>query len=386
MPRKVLAIVGTRPEAIKIAPVLHALHARSQYFSTQLCLTGQHRELIQNILPLFRLAADENLNVMTPGQTLCESTANILTGLQNVLASLKPDLVLVQGDTTSTFCGALAAFYAGIPVGHIEAGLRTGDMGSPFPEEMNRLMVTRLARFHFAATEQAAANLRAEGVPGARIWITGNTGIDALLRIRDRLASGSLTADLPVALDPTRKLILVTAHRRENHASGLGQIALGIRRLAERKDVQIVFPVHPNPNVSAVAHSILGQHERIHLLGPLPYASFIELMRHAHLILSDSGGIQEEAPAMGKPVLVLRDTTERPEAIAAGANRLVGVRADAIVKHANQLLDDAAVYRAMARPRNVYGDGHSADQICDALLEGDAGIQPEQLAHTCSIT
>jgi UDP-N-acetylglucosamine 2-epimerase len=375
MPIKVLTILGTRPEAIKVAPVINALRERPEHFIAQVCLTGQHRELVQNVLPLFGITADENLSVMTTGQTLCGSTAKILTGLQAALTRLNPDVVLVQGDTTTTFCGALAAFYSNIPVGHIEAGLRTGDVRSPFPEEMNRLLVTRLATFHFAATTAAANNLHAEGVPGARVWVTGNTGIDAVLQMSNRLSAGSLSANLPVALDPGRKLILVTAHRRENFETGLGQIALGIRRLADRKDVQIVFPVHPNPNVRAVAESILSGHDHIHLVEPLDYAPFIDLMRRSHLILSDSGGIQEEAPALGKPVLVLRNTTERPEAVAAGANRLIGAHADSIVEHASQLLDDSDAYECMARSRDVYGSGRASQQICDALL---AQLQPKQ--------
>lgn len=378
MPIKVLTILGTRPEAIKIAPVINALRNRPKQFSVQVCLTGQHRELVQNVLPLFGIAADENLDVMTVGQTLCGSTAKILTGLQAVLTRVSPDVVLVQGDTTTTFCGALAAFYSNIPVGHIEAGLRTGDVRSPFPEEMNRLLVTRLASFHFAATSAAAKNLYTEGVPSARVWVTGNTGIDAVLRMSESLANGTLSAKLPVTLDPTRKLILVTAHRRENFETGLGQIALGIRRLAERNDVQIVFPVHPNPNVRAVAESILSGNDRIHLVEPLDYTPFVDLMRRAHLILSDSGGIQEEAPALGKPVLVLRNTTERPEAVLAGANRLIGAHADSIVEHATELLDNPSAYAAMACSRDVYGNGRASDQICDALL---AQLHPGTAAH-----
>lgn len=361
-PLKVLAIAGTRPEAIKLAPVLRALRARPHEFSAQLCLTGQHRELVQDVLPLFELSADVNLDVMTAGQDLCDVTARILSSLAGVLARLKPDVVLVQGDTASSFCGALAAFYAGIPVGHIEAGLRTGDVQSPFPEEMNRRLVTNLASFHFAATAQAADNLRCEGVSAKRIWITGNTGIDAVLQINSR------NGELPIRLHPKRKLLLVTAHRRESLESGLAQIARGLRRLAERPDVQIVFPVHPNPRVRAVADSILAGYAHIHLVTPLPYAQFLGLMRRAHLILSDSGGIQEEAPVLGKPVLVLRDTTERREAITAGANRLIGTRTDDIVRHTSQLLDNPSAYRAMARPRSVYGDGRASERICEALL------------------
>lgn len=362
-----------------MAPVLEAMRARPADFVAQVCLTGQHRELLENILPSFGLTADENLAGMTTGQTLCGSAAKILDGLQGVVSRVKPDFILVQGDTTSTFCGALAAFYNGIPVGHIEAGLRTGNVQSPFPEEMNRQLVTRLAAVHFAATSKAADNLLAENVPSASICITGNTVIDAVLAMARRLAGGSMTADLPVCIDPTRKLILVTAHRRENLATGLSQIASGMRRLARRKDVQIVFPVHPNPQVQAAANNLLSGHERIHLIDPQPYPEFVELMRRAHVILSDSGGLQEEAPALGKPVLILRDTTERPEAVLAGANRLIGTDANAIVEHTSQILDDAHVYRAMARPRAIYGDGRASERLCEALLAranaaGDVGL------------
>lgn len=370
MPLKVLAIAGTRPEAIKLAPVVRALRARPHEFSAHICLTGQHRELADNVLPLFGLLADENLPVMTPGQTLCEATAKILSGLDGVLRRFQPDVVLVQGDTTSTFCGAVAAFYSGIAVAHVEAGLRTGNAGNPFPEEMNRRLVTQLAGFHFAATRRAAANLYAEGVPCSRIWTTGNSGIDAALWTAEQIVSGNIAARLPVCIDPSRKLLLVTAHRRENLAQGLGQIALALRRLAERDDVQIVFPVHSNPQVRLAVDSVLSGQPHIHLIDPLPYPEFLALLRHAYLVLSDSGGIQEEAPVFGRPVLILRDTTERPEAVDAGANRLIGTSADAIVKHASELLDDVSAYRAMARPRPVYGDGRASERICNALLAG----------------
>jgi UDP-N-acetylglucosamine 2-epimerase (non-hydrolysing) len=393
MPLKVLAIAGTRPEAIKIAPVVQAMRARTGDFRPQICLTGQHRELVEHTLPIFGLTADVNLDVMTPGQSLGSLTAKVLAGLEPVLARLRPDLVLVQGDTTTTFCGALAAFYAGIPVAHVEAGLRTGDAASPFPEEINRRLVTRLATFHFAVTADAATHLRQEGIPDSRLWITGNTGIDAILKTTRLLTEGAIASELPIVLDACRKLVLVTAHRRENIHSGLREIALGVRRLAERTDVQIVLPVHPNPQVRAVLENALADHERIHLINPLPYVAFVEMMRRAYLILSDSGGIQEEAPALGKPVLVLRDTTERTEAISSGASRLVGPRADSIVKHANELLNCRTTYAAMARPRAVYGDGHASERICEAILSCfsstrepafDAGNYRAMLEQACA--
>lgn len=374
VPIKVLAVAGTRPEAIKLAPVVQTLRTRPEFVS-QFCFTGQHRELADNILPLFGLSADFALDTMRPGQTLCSLTARILEGLQDVLASVRPELMLVQGDTTSTLCGALAGFYHGIPVAHIEAGLRTGDLNSPFPEEANRRMVTQIAKYHFPATNEAANHLRREGVAESRMWVTGNTGIDAVLRMRSGIAN------LPVAIDPARKLILVTAHRRENLQSGLAEIARGVRHIADRTDVQIVFPVHPNPQVQAAAYALLSGHPRIHLTEALPYEIFVELMRRSHLILSDSGGIQEEAPALGKPVLILRDTTERPEAVAAGANRVIGACAEAIARQVTELLDNRGTYAKMARVRNVYGDGRASERICRALLAAEYGVDDTVLVR-----
>lgn len=380
MPLKVLTILGTRPEAIKLAPVINAMRRAGGAFDVRVCLTGQHRELLQNLLPAFGIRPDEDLDSMLAGQTLCESTARILAGLQGSIVRFSPDLVLVQGDTTTTFCGALAAFYSKIPVAHVEAGLRTGDLHSPFPEEINRTLVTRLASFHFAATAAAAENLYAEGVPAANVWITGNTGIDAIAEISTRLKTGAAGAQLPIALDPSRKLILVTAHRRENFPAGLEGIFRALRDLAQREDVQIVFPIHPNPNVRAMAMRMLPPHRRIHLIDPLEYTDFVELMRRSHLILSDSGGIQEEAPALGKPVLILRDTTERPEAVSAGASCLVGTSVEQIVDQTTKLLDDSSAYAEMATPRNVYGDGQASERICAALLSQRAGLITPQAA------
>jgi UDP-N-acetylglucosamine 2-epimerase (non-hydrolysing) len=363
----ILTLIGTRPEAIKLAPLIQSMQRQPGRFLVRTCLTGQHRELVDEILPAFGITADDNLDTMMPGQTLGDSTAKILTRLELVFAKYNPDLIIVQGDTTTAFSGALAAFYARIPVAHVEAGLRTGDVNNPFPEEMNRQLISRLATFHFCPTALAANNLSAEGVPERHVYVTGNTGIDAVRLISERIAERTLQPDLPCAIHPTRKLIVVTAHRRENIPYELQSIAQAITRLAQRPDVQIVWPVHPNPDVQAIIHPILARCRRVHLTPPLAYPAFIDVMRRSHLILSDSGGIQEEAPALGKPVLVLRNTTERPEAIEAGANILVGTDSSAIFHAASTLLDDPYKYASMARVRDVYGDGKASNRICATL-------------------
>jgi UDP-N-acetylglucosamine 2-epimerase (non-hydrolysing) len=304
---------------------------------------------------------------MLPGQTLFQSTARILTGLEPVLDAEKPDMVLVQGDTTTTLCGALAAFYKRTAVGHIEAGLRTGDLFQPFPEEANRLLATRLSTLHFAATQWAADNLIREGVPADTISVTGNTGIDAVLHVRDKLASGALKGGSFDFLDPKRRLIVVTAHRRESFGPGFERICRALATIAERDDVQIVYPVHPNPNVQDPVNRILSQSKNIHLIAPLGYVEFVDLMRRSYLLITDSGGVQEEGPSLGKPILVLRSKTERPEAVTAGTVRLVGSDNAQIVEQTRLLLDDSENYTSMARVHNPYGDGQACARIRDVI-------------------
>jgi len=333
----------------------------------RLCATAQHRTLLDQALEGFGLQPDYDLDLMQPGQSLARSTARIVGALESVLRELRPDIVLVQGDTTTTLCGALAAFYEQIPVGHVEAGLRTWDRRQPFPEEMNRVLTARLATLHFAATRWAAGNLRAEGVPPEAIVVTGNPGIDAVLWVRDRLEEGALRGRAWPELDPRRKLILVTAHRRESFGAGLRRICAALTRLAEREDVQIVYPVHPNPNVEAPVRQWLAGRPNIALIEPLQYVPFVDLMRRAWLLLTDSGGIQEEGPSLGKPVLVLREKTERPEAVEAGTVKLVGTDTERIVTEAVRLLEDRLEYERMARVHNPYGDGRASARIADAI-------------------
>ena len=366
---RILLIFGTRPEAIKLCPLVRRLRLEPERFSVRVCVTAQHRDMLDQVLETFEVAPDHDLNLMQPGQTLPALTANLLAALEPVFAREKPDLAIVQGDTTTTMAGALGAFYRRVPVAHVEAGLRTGDMLQPFPEEMNRVLTTRLASLHFAPTPRAAAALVVEGVPEERIWITGNTGIDAVLWVRDALSRGLVAAPAWPWLDPSRKLILVTSHRRENFGAAFQSEMRALQKLARRPDVQIVYPVHRNPNVSGPAYEILGGRPNIVLLEPLPYVPFVDLMRRSHLILTDSGGIQEEAPSLGKPVLVLREKTERPEAVEAGTVRLVGTAEHAIVAAASALLDDASRYTAMTRIHNPYGDGHACGAIASVLAE-----------------
>jgi UDP-N-acetylglucosamine 2-epimerase (non-hydrolysing) len=360
---RLLFIFGTRPEAIKLCPVIRYLKSRPDHFCVRVCVTAQHREMLDQVLHAFDVTPEIDLDIMLPGQTLYQSTSRIIAGLEPVLAGEQPDMVLVQGDTTTTFCGALAAFYAGVPVGHVEAGLRTGNLRHPFPEEMNRVLTTRLTTLHFASTAWAAGNLRAEGVAGDKIFVTGNTGIDAVLHVKEALESGKLQGlNNSLPLDPTKKLILVTAHRRESFGEGLEQICAAILRLAERPDVQIVYPVHPNPNVTDPVRRILGKHPRIILTDPLSYVPFVDLMRRAAILLTDSGGIQEEAPSLGKPVLVMRQTTERPEGVEAGVAFLVGTDPDKIVRKTEELLGTT-----FAKGQNPYGDGQASSRIASAI-------------------
>ena len=364
---KVLLILGTRPEAIKLCPVLLHLRGCAAEFQVKCCVTAQHRQMLDQVLHVFGVTPDYDLDLMEPGQTLTQSSARILAALERVLTAERPDIVLVQGDTTTTFCGALAAFYAGIPVGHVEAGLRTGDMTQPFPEELNRVLTTRLSALHFAPTQGAAENLRRDNVPTDRIFVTGNTGIDAVLQVNEKLRSGELAGvDMP-ALDPSKRLLVVTAHRRENHGAPLQSICEALVRLARRGDVQIVYPVHRNPNVAGPVEQLLGAEPAIHLCEPLDYVPFVDLMRRAYLLITDSGGIQEEGPSLGKPVLVMREKTERPEAVQAGTVKLVGTSADLIVRETELLLEDREEFERMSRAHNPYGDGHASERIGDAL-------------------
>ena len=374
MRKRVLVVFGTRPEAIKMAPVVEALN-RSEDFEAIPCVTAQHREMLDQVLHLFGIEPHHDLDLMTPGQNLATLTSGVLTNMKRVLEAEQPDLVLVQGDTTTTFATSLAAFYEGVPVGHIEAGLRTHDIRSPWPEEANRRFVSVVADLHFPPTAWSRANLLREGVAEETVFTTGNTVIDALLTVRERLERdgdiASRLADTFPFIDPALRTILVTSHRRENFGEGLRGICEAIRRLSQRDDVQVVFPVHLNPRVRGPVEELLGGAPNVHLIEPQDYLSFVYLLTRADLVLSDSGGIQEEAPSLGKPVLVLRENTERPEAIEAGTARLVGTDADTIVAESERLLDDPAAYEDMARRANPYGDGRAAERIIDALRTMD---------------
>jgi len=325
--------------------------------------------MLDQELAAFGVVPDYDLNLMQPGQTPTQVTARILAQLEPVMAWERPEMVLVQGDTNTTLAGAMAAFYQRIPVGHVEAGLRTGDLRQPFPEELNRVLTTRIATLHFAPSEAAAENLAAEGVARGRIWVTGNSGIDAVRYVSEALAAKRLTVREWPQLDPSKKLIVVTAHRRESFGEGLGRICEAVARLARRPDVQLVYPVHRNPNVVETVNRRLHGLRNVLLLDPLGYVPFVDLMRRAYLLITDSGGIQEEGPALGKPVLVLREKTERPEAVASGGVKLVGTDVDRIVREARRLLDSPAEYRRMAQVRNPYGDGHASARIRQALEE-----------------
>ncbi|RDI21922.1 UDP-N-acetylglucosamine 2-epimerase (non-hydrolysing) [Pseudacidovorax intermedius] len=365
----VLSIFGTRPEAIKMAPLVSALAAEPQLRST-LCITGQHREMLAQAMGLFGLKADRDLDVMQPDQTLNQLSARLTTRMDEVLRELRPDCVLVHGDTTTAAACALAAFHLRIPVGHVEAGLRSGDMKAPFPEEMNRRVVDVMSEWMFAPTPAARDALRREHL-GGRAWVTGNTVIDALAATLARLdADPALSATVSgryAWLTPGRRLVLVTGHRRENFGEGFRNICAALRELALRDDVEVVYPVHMNPNVRGVVMQLLHGLPNVHLIEPVGYLDFIWLMRRAHLILTDSGGVQEEAPHLGKPVLVMRDVTERPEAVAAGTAHLVGTAPERILRAARRLLDDADAYAEIGRRGNPYGDGHACRRIVDAL-------------------
>jgi len=367
--KKVIVVIGTRPEAIKLAPVVLELQRHPAHFETQICVTGQHREMLDQMLRVFGLRPHHDLGVMKAGQDLTEVTAACLTGLDRVLRQERPTVVLVQGDTTTTFATALAAYYHHIPVGHIEAGLRTGRKYDPFPEEINRRLATHLSDFHFAPTEVARSNLLREGVSPENILVTGNTVIDALLLTQARLAEEPRLAVDQLGPTDGLRVILVTAHRRESFGPRFRRICEAVRTVAERRrDVLVVYPVHLNPNVQAPVREILDGVSNVRLLAPLDYLSFVACMQRAYILLTDSGGIQEEGPSLGKPVLVMREVSERPEAIAAGTACLTGTDPERIVGAVSSLLDDSACYKRMASHPNPYGDGHAAERIVQFLI------------------
>lgn len=372
---------GTRPEAVKMAPLVRQLEAQPDRFETRVCVTAQHRSMLDQILDAFEVQPDYDLDIMTAGQDLYDVTAHVLAGMRPVLCEFRPDLVLVQGDTTTTFATALATFYERIDVGHVEAGLRTQDPYSPYPEEMNRQLTTRLTRFHFAPTARNRENLLAENVDSSRIAVTGNTVIDALMMVVARLDAdadrrGRIIANLreaglaPEVLTSGRRIVLVTGHRRESFGAGFENICAAIRELAGRHhDVEIVYPVHLNPNVREPVGRILANLSNVHLIEPVSYEEFVHLMSRAYILLTDSGGIQEEAPALAKPVLVMRANTERPEAVEAGTARLVGTDRAEIVARVEELLTDPSGYQRMATATNPYGDGTAAEKIVRFLSE-----------------
>ena len=373
---KLLFVFGTRPEAIKLAPVVRELSARAN-FHCKLCVTGQHRELLAQVLDLFGLQPDWNLQIMRPDQDLAYLTGAALSGVAGILASYRPDRVIVQGDTTTTFAGALAAFYHRIPVAHVEAGLRTDNIYAPWPEEVNRRLVSQVADLHFAPTARARGNLLREGINGARILVTGNTGVDALLWVSAMLDERpELRARAEKILDGRlaehRRLILMTGHRRESFDGGLARICHAMARIAQRKDVTIVFPVHPNPNVR-LATEPLWRRDNVLLVEPVDYPELVFLLKRCHFVVTDSGGIQEEAPSFGKPVLVTRDTTERPEGIEHGMAKLVGTDERGLFDEMQVLLDDPQAYRRMSRVANPYGDGLASSRIAERLAANGTG-------------
>lgn len=377
MTLKVLTVFGTRPEAIKMAPVVLALQ-HAEGIESRVCVTAQHRQMLDQVLNLFEIKPDYDLDLMAPNQDLYDITSKVLLGLRDVLQQAKPDIVLVHGDTTTCFAAGLAAFYQGIKIGHVEAGLRTGNLKAPFPEEANRTLVGRLADYHFAPTTSAQNNLLAESVAAQNIIVTGNTVIDALLIVRDKVNQQpestwreKFGADLyQTIVDPQRKLILITGHRRENFGQGFIDLCNAIRQLAEtHPDWDLIYPVHLNPNVQKPVYDILSNLNNVYLIDPLDYAPFVWMMDHSDLILTDSGGIQEEGPSLGKPVLVMREVTERPEAVDAGTVLLVGTDKDKIVNGVEKVLTDPNVYQTMCKAHNPYGDGQACQRIIDFLRQ-----------------
>ena len=369
--KKILVVFGTRPEAIKMAPVIKALESQGN-LNVKVCITAQHREMLDQVLGIFNIVPDFDLDVMLPGQSLPDLTAIIISGMDKIYDDFNPDLVLVHGDTTTTFASALSAYYRKINVGHVEAGLRTGDIYSPWPEEVNRKLTAGIANLHFAPTEQSKSNLLEEGVDSDKIFVTGNTVVDALLMAKHILATDHdvlhAIQEKFSFLDATKKTVLVTGHRRESFGDGFEQICKALKKIAQTNpEIQVVYPVHLNPNVQEPVNRLLVGTPNIFLLPPQDYLPFVYLMDHSYIILTDSGGIQEEAPSLGKPVLVMRDTTERPEAVSAGTVKLVGTDADLITNQVQLLLDNEVEYRNISYAHNPYGDGHSAKRISDFI-------------------
>jgi UDP-N-acetylglucosamine 2-epimerase (non-hydrolysing) len=374
--KKVMMVFGTRPEAIKMAPLYHALKALPDTFETMLCVTAQHRQMLDQVLKVFEITPDIDLNLMKPGQDLFDVTTSVLMGMRDVLREHKPDALLVHGDTSTALATSMAGFYLGVPVGHVEAGLRTHDLQAPFPEEFNRQVASKVTKWHFAPTEFSRQNLLAERVPEASITVTGNTVIDALFWVLGRIDADKQRRDAIAALlneqlnfDWLRqRFVLMTGHRRENFGDGFLQICHALKDLASHYPaMQFVYPVHLNPNVQQPVNAILAALPNVHLVAPLDYEPFVYLLKQSHMVLTDSGGIQEEAPSLGKPVLVMRDVTERPEAIKAGTVRLVGADHDRIVANVAELLDNEASYAAMSRAYNPYGDGKACERIITVL-------------------
>jgi len=371
--KKILTVFGTRPEAIKMCPLVHVLEAEP-LIESRVCVTAQHREMLDQVLNLFEIKPDYDLNIMQPNQGLYEISANILQKIKPVLEEFKPDLVLVHGDTSTTFVTSLAAFYQQIKVGHIEAGLRTGDIYSPWPEEANRKLTSALTQYHFAPTTGSEENLLNENIPQGNITVTGNTVIDALLWVKEKIATNpvlekSLSNQYDF-LDKSKRLLLVTGHRRESFGDGFEDICNALRDIATTHvDVEILYPVHLNPNVQEPVNRLLKGVSNVHLIDPQDYLPFVYLMTRAYIILTDSGGIQEEAPSLGKPVLVMRDTTERPEAVDAGTVKLVGTSSEKIVKEVNNLLNNEQSYLAMSKAHNPYGDGLACKRIVEEITE-----------------
>jgi len=368
---KLSFIFGTRPEAIKLAPVILAAKADA-HFKCKVCVTAQHREMLDQVLKVFKIKPDVDLNLMRPNQTLAGLTARAISAIDAYLAKEKPDIVIVQGDTTTVFCAALCAFYHKIPVGHVEAGLRTGNKYSPFPEEANRVLATHLSALHFAPTPKARQNLLQEGIAPEKIFVTGNTVIDALFLALEKIKKKApVIAQLPKSImQGSQQLVLITGHRRENFGEGFQNICKAIKTLVQKfPEAQFVYPVHLNPNVRKPVYSLLGNQQNIHLIDPLDYLPFIALMNRATIILTDSGGVQEEAPSLGKPVLVMRETTERPEALDAGTVKLVGTDPKLICREAEKLLTNTTAYRKMSCTHNPYGDGRAAQKIIDYLIK-----------------